>query len=103
MVPKFPRLRPDQERVEGCLLDDYVEGVLREVELGHVHLDEGEVGVLLPHVGHADGADVDVGDVGVAGGGEVQGQVGVTAPQLQDAGRGSEPGRGTTLQTDTRM
>ena len=85
---------PDQEGVEGGLLDDHVEGVLREVELGHVHLHEGEVGVLLPHVGHADGADVDVGDVGVAGGGEVQGQVRVAAPQLQDAGRGTEPGRG---------
>ena len=53
------------QRIQGRLLHDQVKGVVREAEPGHVHLKEGELGILFSHVGHADWTDVNVHHVGV--------------------------------------
>ena len=57
----------NKQGVEGCLLHDQIKGIVREGQLGHVHLHERELGIFGLHVCHTDWAYVDVHDVGVAG------------------------------------
>ena len=57
----------NEQRIKGCLLHHQVEGVVREAEPGHVHLQEVELRILFLHVGHTDWADVDVHHIGVTG------------------------------------
>ena len=57
----------NKQRIKGCLLHHQIEGVVGKTELGHVHLQEGELRVLFLHVGHADRADINVHHIGVAG------------------------------------